>query len=203
MQQRQETTPTSESGDREGSSTTRSPSPARPTSSGRRDVQRSEGFVQAEEALVPPESRDGGGTVASGAPYPGVMLRRGSSGRHVMTLQSMLNQRMVAGLVVDGIFGQLTQKAVIAFQNDASLDQDGIVGPRTWTVLAGTNDAPAETRTVEASDGKAMPERDRYALAGATQNVILGLAAVSPSRRGSRAYAPCARSTRAWPPSRP
>jgi peptidoglycan hydrolase-like protein with peptidoglycan-binding domain len=34
-----------------------------------------------------------------------------------------------------GIFGPITQSAVIAFQNAAGLNPDGIVGPLTWAAM--------------------------------------------------------------------
>ena len=36
---------------------------------------------------------------------------------------------------IDGIFGPLTQMAVIQFQMDNGLVPDGIVGPRTYEIL--------------------------------------------------------------------
>lgn len=35
----------------------------------------------------------------------------------------------------DGIFGEGTEEAVIAFQRDTNLDADGVVGPKTWAEL--------------------------------------------------------------------
>ena len=37
----------------------------------------------------------------------------------------------------DGIFGQNTKNAVIAFQRAKGLIADGIVGPKTWSKLLG------------------------------------------------------------------
>jgi peptidoglycan hydrolase-like protein with peptidoglycan-binding domain len=38
-------------------------------------------------------------------------------------------------LALDGVFGQQTRRAVLAFQRDHGLRGDGIVGPRTWEAL--------------------------------------------------------------------
>lgn len=38
---------------------------------------------------------------------------------------------------VDGVFGSGTKAAVMIFQHDNSLDEDGIIGPETWRVLIG------------------------------------------------------------------
>lgn len=71
---------------------------------------------------------------ASAPPYPGIMLRLGSSGPPVVTLQTLLNGHG-AGLTPDGAFGPLTRQAVVGFQQGAALDVDGIVGPATWGSL--------------------------------------------------------------------
>lgn len=62
------------------------------------------------------------------------MLRRGSSGDIVKTLQAVLNAKG-ASLTVDGIFGALTEAAVINFQAANGCSVDGIVGPQTAGAL--------------------------------------------------------------------
>lgn len=58
----------------------------------------------------------------------------GSSGDAVKLLQKKLNARG-HHLVEDGIFGPMTNAAVMAFQRSHGLVVDGIVGPRTWAAL--------------------------------------------------------------------
>ena len=58
-------------------------------------------------------------------------LRKGSRGESVKRLQSLLN------LLVDGIFGKLTDEAVREFQTANGLKPDGIVGDETWEKLLG------------------------------------------------------------------
>ena len=58
----------------------------------------------------------------------------GHKGEHVKRLQAFLNTRG-AGLAVDGDFGPLTKAAVQAFQSDARIAADGIVGPITLQKL--------------------------------------------------------------------
>lgn len=52
----------------------------------------------------------------------------------VKTLQTRLNVHG-AHLTVDGVFGPVTEAAVVAFQKAAKLTVDGIVGPLTWAAL--------------------------------------------------------------------
>jgi peptidoglycan hydrolase-like protein with peptidoglycan-binding domain len=68
-------------------------------------------------------------------PYPGYLIRMGATGESVRQIQSCLNRVNSAGLKEDGIFGPLTQAAVINYQRANSLSFDGIVGPITWEHL--------------------------------------------------------------------
>lgn len=63
-------------------------------------------------------------------------------GEDVRTLQQALARSGVA-LVVDGIFGPGTERAVKLFQSSRGLTPDGIVGPRTWAMLQGSATAQA------------------------------------------------------------
>lgn len=56
-------------------------------------------------------------------------LRKGDQGAEVVTLQKALH------LYPDGIFGEITKNAVIAFQKSKGLVSDGIVGAKTWAAL--------------------------------------------------------------------
>jgi Putative peptidoglycan binding domain/IPT/TIG domain len=56
-------------------------------------------------------------------------LSWGSKGPQVEKLQKKL------GVAPDGEFGSATKNVVITFQRDHNLQQDGIVGPRTWAAL--------------------------------------------------------------------
>ncbi len=66
------------------------------------------------------------------SPFPRV--RRGSRIFPVRTLQQLLCARGQS-IDVDGIFGARTESAVEAFQRDAGIGVDGIVGPATWSRL--------------------------------------------------------------------
>jgi N-acetylmuramoyl-L-alanine amidase len=65
-------------------------------------------------------------------PYPGTLVKLGSTGQAVKDIQAALG-----GLVVDGVFGDKTLAKVKAFQKSKGLTVDGIVGPATWKALFG------------------------------------------------------------------
>lgn len=76
----------------------------------------------------------GGGSSAAVAPdMP--LLRYGSRGEAVKTLQEKLNAKGYNSGNVDGIFGTKTRAAVISFQKATGLGVDGIVGKLTWAKL--------------------------------------------------------------------
>lgn len=63
-------------------------------------------------------------------------LRQGSRGDAVYGLQRNLRQHQGYEVAVDGVFGPQTRQAVLQFQTDTGLVADGIVGPKTWQMLA-------------------------------------------------------------------
>lgn len=62
------------------------------------------------------------------------ILKKGSKGDDVIALQHLLN---VEGykVTIDGDFGAKTETAVKLLQKAHNLEQDGIVGAKTWAVL--------------------------------------------------------------------
>lgn len=69
--------------------------------------------------------------------YPGKPIRYGDKGRLVEFIQQALNKVGICRteiplLDTDGVFGNKTRNAVIAFQKHYALSPDGIVGPLTW-----------------------------------------------------------------------
>ncbi|MEB3290477.1 MAG: peptidoglycan-binding protein [Leptolyngbya sp.] len=60
-----------------------------------------------------------------------------TTGAQVRALQQALARSGVA-LVVDGVFGPGTERAVKLFQASRSLTPDGVVGPQTWAMLQGS-----------------------------------------------------------------
>ncbi len=89
-------------------------------------------------------SLDSEGTALGiGTVPPNSILRVGSSGVDVITLQYILSfisefYPTIPELMQDGIFGSGTAQAVIAFQQMMGLTANGIVGPSTWNALYDT-----------------------------------------------------------------
>ncbi len=81
-----------------------------------------------------------GVSLGIGTVPPAVVLRQGSRGQDVITLQYLLDviseyYPTVPAPAQDGIFGGGTLQAVTAFQQAVRLAPDGIVGPATWKKL--------------------------------------------------------------------
>lgn len=64
-----------------------------------------------------------------------VVLKKVSKSEEVKQLQERLYTIGYEPGTADGIFGEKTRQAVISFQTDAGLQEDGIVGKDTWTAL--------------------------------------------------------------------
>ena len=69
------------------------------------------------------------------------VLRVGVSGVQVRSLQTLLNAHG-ARLRVDGVFGNVTRRALMAFQRARGLVVDGIAGAKTGGALNASNTAP-------------------------------------------------------------
>lgn len=87
-----------------------------------------------------------------------VVLKTGSSGTQVRTLQTKLNNWGYDAGTVDGIFGSKTQAAVKRFQQKNGLVADGIVGSRTAAALG-------MTLTSSSSSNSSYSSQDVYLLA--------------------------------------
>ncbi len=81
-----------------------------------------------------------GTNLGIGTVPPAAVLRQGSRGQDVITLQYLLDLISeyypgIPAVTQDGIFGAGTKQAVVAFQSRMGLAADGIVGPATWNAL--------------------------------------------------------------------
>lgn len=84
------------------------------------------------------------GIITSGAIIPadtdGVALptlRKGNKGVQVVKLQNNLNKVAHANLVCDGVYGNLTRRAVMKWQACAGLVSDGIYGVKSFNKMKG------------------------------------------------------------------
>lgn len=64
------------------------------------------------------------------------IVRPGQTGNAVRTVQGLLIARG-AHLVVDGVFGPVTEAALKIVQDAGEIAIDGVAGPQTWPVLLG------------------------------------------------------------------
>jgi hypothetical protein len=74
-------------------------------------------------------------TVAATSAKISRILKSGSVGSEVKTLQSLFNSKGYK-LTVDGFYGSMTHHAVVDFQKKNGLVADGIVGPKTLAILS-------------------------------------------------------------------
>lgn len=69
--------------------------------------------------------------------YPGRFLSRGMTGDDIINLQRFLyvickNNKSIPGVVVNGIFDNLTEQSIKAIQRKYNLEETGIVSPTVW-----------------------------------------------------------------------
>ena len=98
------------------------------------------GEVRREKSLTPTPLPEVPANVMAvtpdpAAPTPEPVLRTGSRGDDVKTLQGRLHDLGYYTDVIDGQFGPGTKAAVIDFQQVNGLEADGMVGAETRTLL--------------------------------------------------------------------
>jgi peptidoglycan hydrolase-like protein with peptidoglycan-binding domain len=62
-------------------------------------------------------------------------LSKGDKGEHVQSAQGLLLARSHSEIKVDGVFGPKMEAAIRAVQRWAKVEDDGVIGPVTWSVL--------------------------------------------------------------------
>ena len=80
------------------------------------------------------------------------VLKRGSRGDEVVTLQKKLKQWGYYDGAVDGVFGSGTEKAVQYFQRKNGLAADGVVGAKTAAALGMTLSGSGSSASDSSSD---------------------------------------------------
>lgn len=76
-----------------------------------------------------PGKAEPGNTSHDIVPYPGHLIKKGSTGQDVKRIQNAV------GAKPDGIFGPITERKVKEYQKRHGLAVDGIVGPKTWSMM--------------------------------------------------------------------
>ena len=84
------------------------------------------------------------------------VLKRGSRGDEVVTLQKKLKQWGYYDGSVDGVFGAGTEKAVQYFQRKNGLTADGIVGAKTAAALGMTLSGGGQTAQADNSSDRSV-----------------------------------------------
>lgn len=104
-------------------------------------------------------------------------LEIGDEGVPVRTLQFYL--RILSNFIPtmpfvadDGVFGQSTRDAVIAFQTYAGLSPDGVVGRTTWNALINAYDDIESTLRNEYNIASSLPSPGNFLTTGSTGNAV-------------------------------
>ena len=84
------------------------------------------------------------------------VLKRGSRGDEVVTLQKKLKQWGYYDGSVDGVFGAGTEKAVQYFQRKNGLTADGVVGAKTAAALGMTLSGSGRTAQADNSSDRSV-----------------------------------------------
>ena len=84
------------------------------------------------------------------------VLKRGSRGDEVVTLQKKLKQWGYYDGAMDGIFGAVTEKAVQYFQRKNGLTADGVVGAKTAAALGMTLSGSGQTAQADNSSDRSV-----------------------------------------------
>ena len=97
--------------------------------------------VAAGAALALPEQFAREEQAICGMAEEAAVLKQGSTGSLVRTVQTKLKRWGYYDGSVDGIYGSKTKKAVVYFQKKNGLTADGIVGKKTFAALGMMNEA--------------------------------------------------------------
>ena len=84
------------------------------------------------------------------------VLKKGSRGDEVVTLQKKLKQWGYYDGAVDGVFGAGTEKAVQYFQRKNGLTADGVVGAKTAAALGMTLSGSGQTAQADNSSDRSV-----------------------------------------------
>lgn len=89
----------------------------------------------ASVTTPPPTVSPTVGDLSDYSPTNAPILTIGIQGDAVRDVQGFLRRRGFYNGIINGFYGPKTTQAVIDFQSRMGLNQDGIVGPRTWDAM--------------------------------------------------------------------
>lgn len=101
----------------------------------------------------------------AGAAAQAASVAWGSSGSNVTSIQKKLKQWGYYSGAVDGVYGQSTYNAVVAFQKKNGLKADGVVGTATAAAMGVTLSSTSSGSSVNASVGYTSNETELLARA--------------------------------------
>jgi peptidoglycan hydrolase-like protein with peptidoglycan-binding domain len=106
----------------------------------------------------------------------GSTISIGSTGHDVRRVQRIfVMAKVLAPVNITGTFDPTTQQAVKAFQQDAGLTVDGIVGPMTWQALPADPNTPLLSRGASGSVVTALQKGlKKYATAATDPGAVDG-----------------------------
>src|SRR6266545_1103557 len=110
------------------------------------------------------------------------ILRLGSTGEPVKTLQRRLNAAVGAQLTVDGVFGPATQRVLKTFQASVGIQADGEYGPATGAALQRALNRHGAQLTVDGSLGP-LTKRALQRFLGVADDGVLGPQSVRALQR--------------------
>lgn len=139
---------------RNGSGATQPTTPAQPDTT---TPPTSGGTTQPTTGTPPPTTPVTAPTEPAVDPSTLPTLRKGAKGEAVERLQRALAKAGFSPGGIDGDFGVKTEAAVEAFQRAKNLEDDGVVGPRTWRALLGGTGGTTPPPSV--GDGSMTTER--------------------------------------------
>lgn len=105
------------------------------------------------------------------------VLKQGDTGTDVATLQYYLDflasfYDTLPDIAIDSIFGEDTRNAVLAFQHQFGLPEDGVVGRQTWNAIQDQYDAIIRALPEEYRSYSSLLYPGYYITTGATGKVV-------------------------------
>lgn len=119
------------------------------------------------------------------------MLKQGDRGQAVAEVQQNLKKLGYYKGHIDGIFGPLTNQAVITFQKQNHISVDGIVGPETYKTLnhhPETYTKPVTVTTKEKSQTRATPKKQQVSSEKVSSRSLSNASVVKELYVSSTAY---------------